>query len=195
MPDNNYILFEKWIFPIFKQMLLEQETQVQALHCEHTSIHLKQAHKPDWVLTNYEVIIPCCVQSMDTNHVVRVCVCLWCFLSQGTHWTPSKMIHRFGKEINDPDSVCYWAYKVKTAIQMSHLWPLDCGEVFFLKLWMRFFLVTNVSQEGNAMLPTSIAEQRAASMMICFNVVAVLKVTWYNVIPCSHPQGVALIQW
>lgn len=31
---------------------------------------------------------------------------------QGTHWTPSKMIHRLGKEINNPDSVYYWAYKV-----------------------------------------------------------------------------------
>merc|ERR1719215_2181428 len=29
----------------------------------------------------------------------------------GVVWTPSRMIHRFGKEINDPSSVCYWAYK------------------------------------------------------------------------------------
>jgi deoxyhypusine synthase len=27
------------------------------------------------------------------------------------HWTPSKMIHRLGKEINDERSVYYWAYK------------------------------------------------------------------------------------
>lgn len=36
----------------------------------------------------------------------------WCFFSQGVRWTPSKMIHRLGKEINNPESVCYWAYKV-----------------------------------------------------------------------------------
>lgn len=35
MPDNNYIIFEKWIFPIFKQMLMEQETQVKKLLSEH----------------------------------------------------------------------------------------------------------------------------------------------------------------
>lgn len=41
------------------------------------------------------------------------CVCLlYCFLPQGAQWTPSKMIHRLGKEIGNPDSVCYWAYKV-----------------------------------------------------------------------------------
>lgn len=31
---------------------------------------------------------------------------------QGVRWTPSKMIHRLGKEINNPESICYWAYKV-----------------------------------------------------------------------------------
>lgn len=30
----------------------------------------------------------------------------------GTIWCPSKMIARFGKEINNPESVYYWAYKV-----------------------------------------------------------------------------------
>ena len=31
---------------------------------------------------------------------------------QGVVWSPSKMIACMGKEINDPDSVYYWAYKV-----------------------------------------------------------------------------------
>ena len=26
-------------------------------------------------------------------------------------WTPSKLIHRLGKEINNEESVLYWAYK------------------------------------------------------------------------------------
>jgi len=29
----------------------------------------------------------------------------------GTNWTPSKMIKRMGKEINNPESIYYWAYK------------------------------------------------------------------------------------
>ncbi|KAM7372111.1 hypothetical protein PAMP_009305 [Pampus punctatissimus] len=56
MPEDNYTIFDQWLMPILKQMLLEQNTQ-------------------------------------------------------GIHWTPSKMIHRLGKEINNPESVCYWAYK------------------------------------------------------------------------------------
>jgi deoxyhypusine synthase len=31
----------------------------------------------------------------------------------GTVWTPSSIIHRLGKEINNEESVYYWAYKVK----------------------------------------------------------------------------------
>eukprot|EP00735_Rhodelphis_limneticus_P006027 TRINITY_DN1824_c0_g1::TRINITY_DN1824_c0_g1_i1::g.14024::m.14024 TRINITY_DN1824_c0_g1::TRINITY_DN1824_c0_g1_i1::g.14024 ORF type:complete len:365 (+),score=142.41,sp/Q54MQ7/DHYS_DICDI/64.35/2e-179,DS/PF01916.12/1e-133 TRINITY_DN1824_c0_g1_i1:63-1157(+) len=30
---------------------------------------------------------------------------------KGTCWTPSKMIHRLGKAIDNPESVYYWAYK------------------------------------------------------------------------------------
>lgn len=33
-------------------------------------------------------------------------------LIQGVLWTPSKMIARLGKEIDNPESVYYWAYKV-----------------------------------------------------------------------------------
>jgi len=31
---------------------------------------------------------------------------------EGVKWTPRRMIHRLGKEINHPDSVLHWAYKV-----------------------------------------------------------------------------------
>ena len=31
---------------------------------------------------------------------------------EGIRWTPSKMIHRLGKEINNEESVLYWAWKV-----------------------------------------------------------------------------------
>ena len=32
--------------------------------------------------------------------------------TQGTVWTPSKLIARLGKEINNPASVYHWCYKV-----------------------------------------------------------------------------------
>jgi deoxyhypusine synthase len=32
-------------------------------------------------------------------------------VNEGTRWTPSKFINRLGKEIDNEDSVYYWAYK------------------------------------------------------------------------------------
>lgn len=46
------------------------------------------------------------------------------FSEQGTHWTPSKMIHRLGKEINNPESVYYWAYKVSPQRETFKMNPL-----------------------------------------------------------------------
>lgn len=33
----------------------------------------------------------------------------------GVVWTPSKVINRLGKEINNEESIYYWAYKVKSS--------------------------------------------------------------------------------
>lgn len=35
----------------------------------------------------------------------------------GTLWTPSSFIHRLGKEINNEESVYYWAYKVNNTFR------------------------------------------------------------------------------
>ena len=37
----------------------------------------------------------------------------------GIHWTPSKIIHRLGKEINNEGSVLYWAWKVFSSSKIS----------------------------------------------------------------------------
>ena len=37
-------------------------------------------------------------------------------VTQSIVWSPSKMIARLGKEIDDPDSVYYWAYKVSVCV-------------------------------------------------------------------------------
>lgn len=38
--------------------------------------------------------------------------------TQGTVWSPSTVIHRLGKEINNEESVYYWAYKVLSAMPL-----------------------------------------------------------------------------
>uniref|UniRef100_A0A673AHF4 deoxyhypusine synthase n=1 Tax=Sphaeramia orbicularis TaxID=375764 RepID=A0A673AHF4_9TELE len=52
--------------------------------------------------------------------------------TQGVHWTPSKVIHRLGKEINNPESVYYWAYKNNIPVFSPALTDGAMGDVFFL---------------------------------------------------------------
>ncbi|XP_038554780.1 deoxyhypusine synthase-like [Micropterus salmoides] len=77
IPEENYTKFDKWLMPILKQMLLEQNTQ-------------------------------------------------------GVNWTPSKMIHRMGKEINNPESVYYWAYKNNIPVFCPALTDGAIGDVLCL---------------------------------------------------------------
>lgn len=46
-------------------------------------------------------------------------------------WTPSKFIHRLGKEINDPSSVYYWAYKNNIPVFCPALTDGSLGDMLY----------------------------------------------------------------
>ncbi|GIQ87000.1 deoxyhypusine synthase, partial [Kipferlia bialata] len=50
---------------------------------------------------------------------------------KGYHWTPSRMIWRLGKEINDPRSICYWAYKNQIPVFSPALTDGSIGDMLF----------------------------------------------------------------
>ncbi|PSK56650.1 deoxyhypusine synthase [Elsinoe australis] len=47
------------------------------------------------------------------------------------HWTPSKVIHRLGKEINDESSVYYWAYKNDIPVFCPALTDGSLGDMLY----------------------------------------------------------------
>ncbi|KAK4186123.1 putative deoxyhypusine synthase [Podospora australis] len=47
------------------------------------------------------------------------------------HWTPSKIIHRLGKEINDERSVYYWAYKNNIPVFCPALTDGSLGDMLY----------------------------------------------------------------
>ncbi|EPS37843.1 hypothetical protein H072_8455 [Dactylellina haptotyla CBS 200.50] len=47
------------------------------------------------------------------------------------HWTPSKIIHRLGKEINNEESVYYWAYKNDIPVFCPALTDGSLGDMLF----------------------------------------------------------------
>ncbi|XP_072005774.1 deoxyhypusine synthase isoform X1 [Engystomops pustulosus] len=51
--------------------------------------------------------------------------------TEGTKWTPSKMIARLGKEINHPDSVYYWAQKNNIPVYSPALTDGSLGDMLY----------------------------------------------------------------
>eukprot|EP01132_Coremiostelium_polycephalum_P009250 gene9250-11335_t len=51
--------------------------------------------------------------------------------TNGTVWTPSRVIHRLGKEINNEESIYYWAYKNKIPVYCPALTDGSIGDMMF----------------------------------------------------------------
>jgi len=59
-------------------------------------------------------------------------------------WTPSKIIHRLGKEINNPESIYYWAYKNDIPIYSPALTDGSLGDMFFFNSFRNPGLVIDI---------------------------------------------------
>uniref|UniRef100_A0A3Q3INN3 deoxyhypusine synthase n=1 Tax=Monopterus albus TaxID=43700 RepID=A0A3Q3INN3_MONAL len=67
--------------------------------------------------------------------------------SDGTHWTPSKMIHRLGKEINNTDSVCYWAYKNNIPVFSPALTDGSLGDMIYFHTFKNPGLILDIVED------------------------------------------------
>mmetsp|Transcript_15536 Transcript_15536/g.18704 ORF Transcript_15536/g.18704 Transcript_15536/m.18704 type:complete len:364 (+) Transcript_15536:76-1167(+) len=64
--------------------------------------------------------------------------------TEGTVWTPSKMIWRLGKEINDETSVCYWAYKNQIPIYCPAITDGSIGDMLYFHTFKSPGLVVDI---------------------------------------------------
>ena len=65
----------------------------------------------------------------------------------GTYWSPSSMIHRFGKAINNEDSVCYWAWKNDIPIFCPAITDGSIGDMIYFHSFRRPGLVVDIAQD------------------------------------------------
>eukprot|EP00597_Dinobryon_sp_UTEXLB2267_P004656 CAMPEP_0170068364 /NCGR_PEP_ID=MMETSP0019_2-20121128/7365_1 /TAXON_ID=98059 /ORGANISM="Dinobryon sp., Strain UTEXLB2267" /LENGTH=265 /DNA_ID=CAMNT_0010275987 /DNA_START=262 /DNA_END=1059 /DNA_ORIENTATION=+ len=56
-------------------------------------------------------------------------------------WTPSKFIHRLGKEINHPDSVYYWAYKNDIPVFCPAITDGSIGDMLYFFSYKRKLVI------------------------------------------------------
>ncbi|NXV24648.1 DHYS synthase, partial [Cepphus grylle] len=66
---------------------------------------------------------------------------------QGVRWTPSKMIARLGKEIDNPESICYWAQKNNIPVLSPALTDGSLGDMIFFHSYKRPGLVLDIVED------------------------------------------------
>lgn len=67
--------------------------------------------------------------------------------SEGTHWTPSKVIHRLGKEIDNPESVYYWTHKNNIPVFCPALTDGSLGDMIYFHSYKNPGLVIDLVED------------------------------------------------
>ncbi|XP_030646042.1 deoxyhypusine synthase [Chanos chanos] len=67
--------------------------------------------------------------------------------TEGTRWTPSKLIHRLGKEINNPESVYYWCYKNDIPVFSPALTDGSLGDMIYFHSYKTPGLVLDIVED------------------------------------------------
>eukprot|EP01135_Chromosphaera_perkinsii_P009731 Nk52_evm1s1865 gene=Nk52_evmTU1s1865 len=69
----------------------------------------------------------------------------------GVKWTPSRMIHRLGKEINHPESVYYWAYKNNIPVYCPAITDGSLGDIIYFHSFRNPGLVIDLVEDIRGM--------------------------------------------
>ncbi|XP_059162660.1 deoxyhypusine synthase-like isoform X2 [Physella acuta] len=66
---------------------------------------------------------------------------------EGEKWTPSKIISRLGKEIDNPDSIYYWAYKNNIPVFCPALTDGSLGDMIYFHSYQKPGLVIDIVED------------------------------------------------
>lgn len=84
----------------------------------------------------------------------------------GIVWTPSKMIHRLGKEINNETSVCYWAYKNNIPVFSPALTDGSVGDMLYFHSYKRPGFVLDIVQDIRAVNDEAIKARKTGVIVL-----------------------------
>ncbi|KAJ2361555.1 Deoxyhypusine synthase [Coemansia sp. RSA 2610] len=84
----------------------------------------------------------------------------------GVLWTPSKLIHRLGKEIDHPDSIYYWAYKNNIPVYCPGITDGSIGDMLFFHSYRNPGLVVDVVQDVRGMNNEAIRAKKTGIIIL-----------------------------
>ncbi|ELV14299.1 Deoxyhypusine synthase [Tupaia chinensis] len=85
---------------------------------------------------------------------------------QGVKWTPSKMIARLGKEINNPESVYYWAQKNHIPVLSPALTDGSLGDMIFFHSYKNPGLVLDIVEDLRLINTQAIFAKRSGMIIL-----------------------------
>ena len=135
VPNNNYCKFEDWIGPLIDKLHDEQEEKLDQFYSERYN------KKKDYMEQ----------EDMKKN---------W-----NCYWTPSEFVKRLGQEINNTDSVLFWAAKNDIPIFCPALTDGSVGDMLYFHSYKRPGFVLDISRDIRAINDLAI-QSHATGMII-----------------------------
>jgi deoxyhypusine synthase len=86
--------------------------------------------------------------------------------SQGTIWTPSKMIQRLGKEINHPSSIYYWAAKNNIPVYSPALTDGSLGDMIYFHSFKNPGLILDIAQDIRLMNSEAVFARKVRILIV-----------------------------
>nr|KAF6479677.1 deoxyhypusine synthase [Molossus molossus] len=86
--------------------------------------------------------------------------------NMGVKWTPSKMIARLGKEINNPESVYYWAQKNHIPVLSPALTDGSLGDMIFFHSYKNPGLVLDIVEDLRLINTEAIFAKRSGMIIL-----------------------------
>ncbi|KAG8007042.1 Deoxyhypusine synthase, partial [Nibea albiflora] len=86
--------------------------------------------------------------------------------TEGTRWTPSKMIHRLGKEINNTESVYYWAYKNNIPVFSPALTDGSLGDMIYFHSFKNPGLVLDIVEDIRKLNSQAVFAKRTGMIIL-----------------------------
>mmetsp|Transcript_127444 Transcript_127444/g.318198 ORF Transcript_127444/g.318198 Transcript_127444/m.318198 type:complete len:408 (-) Transcript_127444:72-1295(-) len=84
----------------------------------------------------------------------------------GVRWTPSRMIHRLGKEIDNEQSVCYWAYKNNIPIFSPAITDGSIGDMLYFHSYKREGLILDLVADIRAVNDQAIKARKTGVIVL-----------------------------
>ncbi|KAF6024004.1 DHPS [Bugula neritina] len=86
--------------------------------------------------------------------------------SQGMKWTPSKVIHRLGKEINDKSSIYYWCYQNNIPVFSPALTDGSIGDMLYFHSHKTSGLVLDIVEDVRKMNNQAVTAKHSGMIIL-----------------------------